>query len=101
MLEAMEIPYEIINGDTVETADVIRRTISVMKENPFPHAIIISEGTFDKYKLKSDEKSLYSLKREDAVGIILDSLDDKDVVISTTGKASREVYEYREQRSDS
>ena len=98
MLEAMEIPYEIINGDTVETADVIRRTISVMKEKSFPHAIIISEGTFDEYKLKSDEKSLYSLKREDAVGIILDSLDDKDVVISTTGKASREVYEYRESK---
>ena len=35
------------------------------------------------------------LYREDVIKIIVDSLDDKDIVVSTTGVASRELFEYR------
>ena len=33
--------------------------------------------------------------REDAIKAIIKNLDDKDIIISTTGVASRELFEYR------
>ena len=36
------------------------------------------------------------MTREDAIKRIIDSLDDYDIVVSTTGKTSRELFEYRE-----
>ena len=41
----------------------------------------------------SDYKNNNSLVREDAIAAIIKMLDESDVVISTTGKISREVYE--------
>ena len=38
----------------------------------------------------------FPLSREEAVQVIVDSLKDPDVVFSTTGKLSRELFEYRE-----
>lgn len=47
--------------------------------------------------LEIEEKGVYennnSLVREDVIAQIIESLDDTDVVVSTTGKISREVYE--------
>lgn len=47
--------------------------------------------------LVNEQKSVYtnhnSLVREDAIAEIIKALDTSDVVISTTGKISREVYE--------
>ena len=43
-----------------------------------------------------NKKCLYdhnSMIREDAIAEIIKSLDASDVVVSTTGKISREVYE--------
>ena len=35
------------------------------------------------------------MNREDALQVIVDNLNHKDVVISTTGMMSRELFEYR------
>lgn len=47
--------------------------------------------------LEIEEKGVYennnSLVREDVIAQIIESLDERDVVVSTTGKISREVYE--------
>ena len=37
----------------------------------------------------------FPLNREGAVRVIIDSLKDPDLVVSTTGKLSRELFEYR------
>lgn len=39
----------------------------------------------------------YQLKREDAIAEIINTLDAEDIVVSTTGKISREVYEQSNQ----
>lgn len=38
------------------------------------------------------------MNREEALGIVLDSLTDKDVVVGSTGMLSREIFEYRKLR---
>ena len=47
------------------------------------------------YVMKNDLINNYEMSREDAIQIVLKSLKDDSCVVSTTGKASREVYEYR------
>ena len=36
------------------------------------------------------------MTREEAIKIVIDSLGPSDIVVSTTGKISREVYEHRD-----
>ncbi|MFZ1461664.1 MAG: phosphonopyruvate decarboxylase [Ignavibacteria bacterium] len=95
MLEAMEIPFEIINSESGDIKKIIDKICLSMKEKNCPHAIVISEGSFDEYKLKSDKKTNYLFNREDAIKLILDNLSGNEIIVSTTGKTSREVFEYR------
>ncbi|MBK8551378.1 MAG: phosphonopyruvate decarboxylase [Ignavibacteria bacterium] len=101
MLEAMEIPYEILYGSSDNIESIIENTFAVMRENNCPVALIAPDGTFEEYKFRNDIKSDYPMKREDAVKIILDRLNEGDIVLSTTGKTSREVFEYRENKDQS
>ncbi len=95
MLEAMEIPFEIINKESEDIKSVTDNICNSMKEKNCPHALVISEGTFEEYKIKTDHKTNYLLNREDAVKLILGSLSGREIIVSTTGKTSREVFEYR------
>jgi phosphonopyruvate decarboxylase len=101
MLEAMEIPYKVIHAETMNVRELLEKAISEIKKKNYPYALVISEGSFEKYKLKDEIASAYSMKREDAIKIILDNVSDKDVIVSTTGKTSREVFEYRERNNQS
>ncbi|MEO8666059.1 MAG: phosphonopyruvate decarboxylase [Ignavibacteria bacterium] len=96
MLEAMEIPYDIINGSSEKIDETIAGACNYIKEKNSPHALIISEGTFEEYLLQKDISSSYPLSREEAIEIILSNISANDVIVSTTGKTSREIFEYRE-----
>ena len=97
MLETMEVPYQILSSDkTNDQADEIIQTASneALKNNS-PYAIVVQKDTFSKYTTKNDYFANYELFREDAIKTIVKNLDDKDIIISTTGFASRELFEYR------
>jgi phosphonopyruvate decarboxylase len=95
LLEAMNIPYELINSSTENTEEIIGKAYSKMTELSCPFALVISEGTFEGYKLVNDTQSDYQFNREEAINIILNELSNDEIIVSTTGKASREVFEYR------
>lgn len=95
MLEAMEIPYEIIDGNTVRVEALIGRICKEMLNTNQPHALIVSSDTFSEYKMKSEPMQDYPMQREEAVKIILDNLTGNEIIVSTTGMISREVFEYR------
>ena len=61
-----------------------------------PHAIIIRKNIFGKYKLLNEQKNDCPLSREEALKLVVDYLEATDLVVSTTGKLSRELFEYRE-----
>lgn len=94
LLKTLEIPYEIINKDFNIAKEQIQKMMSKIKETNSPCALIIEKKTFEEYKLTNNNN--FELSREDAVDIILNNLKESDVVVSTTGKTSREVYELRE-----
>lgn len=101
MLDAMEIPFVIIDRDSDDLKEIIRRLCNLINEKNSPAALIVREGTFDKYELKKEKDAELNLSREEVLTLILDNLELKDIVVTTTGKTSRELYEYRERRKQS
>lgn len=97
MLETMEVPYQILSADkTNDQADkIIKIATTEALNNSLPYAIVVQKDVFSKYTTKNDDSVNYELLREDAIKTIVKNLDDKDIIISTTGVASRELFEYR------
>jgi len=97
MLETMEVPYQILSKDTTneQAKEIIYKASWESLKNNTPYAIVVKKDTFTEYKIKKDNKPNLQLFREDAIKTIVKNLDDKDIVISTTGVASRELFEYR------
>ena len=93
LLNLMGISYFILENDFAGQLD---EAFAIMDRESKPVAIVVREGTFEKEALIS--KNSFGLVREDALGLLLDQISDDDVVVSTTGKSSREIYELRNQR---
>ena len=99
LLEAMEVPYKVISIDTSdeEAKEIIEKASKEALRKNAPYAIVVKKDSFSEYKLKKNETANLPLFREDVIKIIVDNLDDKDIIVSTTGVASRELFEYREE----
>lgn len=100
MLEAMEIPYSILGPETDELSVALANALAHVRNASAPFALVIKKGTFQPFTLPRLEKPDFSLSREAAIQQVVGFLGDRDVVISTTGMSSREVYEYRHQRGE-
>jgi phosphonopyruvate decarboxylase len=98
LLASMAIPYLILADNIEQAKKQIGTAISHFKNNNSPFALIVRKGTFDSYKLESVINTNFEMTREEAIRIIVDNLHADDIIISTTGMASRELYEYREQK---
>ncbi len=101
LLEAMGIEYSILPCDFEEALPLINSTIEYMKETKKPYAFIVRKGTFEKCGLKNKKQNNFELKREEAIETVIKALSSKDIVVSTTGHISREVYETRERLKQS
>lgn len=96
LLNAMQIPYIVLSDDEDIASKKLLDLINACKESSRPHAIVVRKGVFEEYNLQNSKKNGYSLSREEALKTVIDSLQSTDLVISTTGKLSRELFEYRE-----
>ena len=96
LLDAMGIPYLVLDANEQKALKQIDKALLKIKETNTAFAIIIRKGIFEKYSIKQKIKNSYSLYREDAIKIIIDQINKDDFIVSTTGKTSRELFEYRE-----
>lgn len=96
LLEAMQIPYIVLSDNEEEALQQTGVILQKAKDTSRPHALVIRKGVFGKYQLQNKPENNYPLSREEALMLVVDQLGDKDVVVSTTGKLSRELFEYRE-----
>ena len=96
LLEAMDIPYFLLNSDTENPFDIISQSISSMHNRSGPAALVISKNTFCPYVTQSSPESIYSMSREEAISHVINALPANSYVVSTTGMASRELFELRE-----
>ena len=93
IFDVLEIGHEVIGEETTdeELDAILLKAAAALKKNR-QYAVIIKKNTFEDRKF-SDYANEHKLVREKAIDTILESLNKDDVIISTTGKISREVYE--------
>jgi len=96
MLKSMTIPYTVVDKSS-DFKSIIKEAVQSSRASSKPHALLVRKGTFATYKFAGEAQPDLSLNREDVVKLIIDSLGSDDIVVSTTGKTSREVFEYREE----
>lgn len=95
MLDALGIPYKMLDDDY---PGMLREAKNHMESRKAPYAIVARAGTFEEHSLKNTIKTSYELSREDAINTIIPMLSDDDIIVSTTGKGSRELFELRESK---
>jgi phosphonopyruvate decarboxylase len=100
MLEAMEIPHSILGPEIVDPQAALRDALAHVRKMSAPYALVIKKGTFQSFAAPKVEKKDFPLSREEAIQQVIESLGERDVLISTTGMPSREVYEYRSRRGE-
>ena len=92
-LELLEIPYWIVDAES-DAGAVLEEALSRMKDTSAPVALLVRKNTFAPYKSRRQPGIDSQLKREDALRELL-LLAGDSLIVSTTGKTSREVFELR------
>jgi len=101
-LEMLGIEYEILDETTNndEMRLKVKKAYSYMKENNEPYALVIKKDTFDEYKLKNNTVCDFEMTREEAIEIVVSKMKENSATVSTTGMASRELFELREKHKE-
>lgn len=95
LLDAMGIRHEILSQDETEFRSQLDGAVRHMSETGEAFAFIVRKNTFEPYTLQRHEVNEYPLSREEAIQKVAANLSAKDVIVSTTGMISRELFEYR------
>ena len=95
LLKTMEIDYAVLSDDDSEAENQLAIAFNTMKQSNAPYALLVKKGLFDKYKLQTKVVNPYTINREEVIEWMLQKMEDEAVVVSTTGKSSREVFEIR------
>ena len=93
LLETMGVPYIVLDENWEKQ---VAEALQTIRETNGVYALIVRKGTFEDYKLQKQEAADWELGREEAIKIVVDMLLEDDIVVSTTGMISRELFEYRE-----
>lgn len=94
-LSLLNVATLIVDADSNLT-EIIHVAFNRIKENCSPVALLVRKGTFSSWQIKNKSRDSSDLKREEALHSFLESLSSNDLIVSTTGKTSRELYELRD-----
>jgi len=100
LLDAINLPYDIISADDTGWQLKIKKGINKAVSDNRPYAIVVKKGTFEKYDVIEDNVKTELMLREEALEILLKNIPKDAVIVSTTGKTSREIFEIREKNNE-
>lgn len=95
LFAALGIHCEVLPADIAGAAACLDSAGRRMRAGTCPVALVVRAGTFERYKLRTENATAYDLGREAALALVLDSIEDNAVVVATTGMTSRELFEHR------
>jgi len=98
LIECLGIEYSII--DEFVNIDEIWDKAEKLLDNKKPYAFIVKKGVFSSYKLKNKKPDISEMNKEKALEIVIEQLEKDSLIVSTTGKLSRELFELREKRNE-
>jgi phosphonopyruvate decarboxylase len=93
-LDVLEIPHWLLDAHSNVNATLDEVFASMRKRNA-PVALVVRKDTFSKYNSKKIRAETSTLLREEALELLLQLSEENDLIVSTTGKTSREVFELR------
>lgn len=97
MLDVLEIAYMIIDRNTTEKEieDKMNEIEGLLNLGKSVAFVVKKHALY--YNDKVNYKNNYKMLREDIIRAIVD-VSKEDIIVSTTGKTSRELFEIREQK---
>ena len=102
LLEAMRIPYVILNREENAAFEQFRNAIDTVHDSHGAYALIVRRGTFEpdtSTPLPETDAALQDVilpSRENVIEAVVEASGDDDLIFCTTGMAGRELYEIRE-----
>jgi phosphonopyruvate decarboxylase len=97
LLRVLEINYVVLEDDLDKQRPELEGLLHSIKEQEAVGAIIVPKGLFEKESLVKPQADMERLSREQALRTVLDELDPRTAIFSTTGKISRELYKIKDQ----
>ena len=99
LLNLLDIPTFIMSSEESKNLPTLKKAIKLIKQTKSSVALLIKKGSFETNSSKTSEtKSSNLLSREEAISSLLEIFPSDALYISTTGMASRELYELREEK---
>ncbi len=101
LMDDMNIPYKVLEDDTENALKSIDWAIKNAKKYSKPTTLIVKKGVLEKGEkdaFKDESSSL--LTREEAINCILNVIPRDSIVVASTGRATRELYELRNIRRE-
>ena len=95
LLNVMGINYEVLSKEETLAEKQIEKAATTIKNTGEAFALVIEKDTFDTYTLQNAEKNELPMTREEAIQTIAAAIGPDDIIVSTTGMISRELFEYR------
>lgn len=95
LLNVMGIDFTVLSKEEDEAEVQIKKAVAYMQETRQCYAFVIEKDTFDAYTFQNIERNDLTISREEAIRTVTAALGVKDVIVSTTGMISRELFEYR------
>ena len=93
LIRVLDIPYIVL--DEKIKHNEISNLIKNSKKNSKPVALLVKKNFFQIIDVIKNLPNRYPLNREEVISLIINNLSDKDIVVSTTGMASRELLEIK------
>ena len=101
LLNACDVPFVVIDAETKHISKIVKSTVEKAISNSRPVVLLVRQGAFGTYELKQSTQNISEESREDAIKMVVQASGPEDVFVSTTGKASRELFEIRVQNKQS
>lgn len=98
LLDLLEIPYRLAVKNSEGMQSLLTEANDYFDKNKSPFAILFTNDIFEP-TLTSEPKFPPIFNREVVLNILVDNLGDNDIIVTTTGKTSRELFEIRKQKN--
>ena len=99
LLDTLGIQYQILPDNMADLRKCMQTAMHAIQSKQMPYALVVKKDTFEPYRQpilqQASAPSTLALTREDAIQALVALLDSDDIVVSTTGKTSRELFECR------
>ncbi len=97
LLTNLGIPYVVLSRNTKTVLLQIKKASKDALALKRPVALLVESDTLKSYE-KPVKPTKYSLSREEVIGYIAENMANLGVIVATTGKTGRELFEYREKK---